>query len=81
VVRNNKPADEDWLKLSAARYATGIGWYFPSTTTLPNDAPSHFKYLLLGWNEFRDGDDNHMKKPSDIMAILSKKASKKEWVM
>lgn len=80
VIRHNKPSDEAWLNQSNARYAVGIGWYIVSTETLPADAPAHFKYLLLGWNEFRDGDDRHMKKPAQIAEILSKKAAKGEWV-
>lgn len=79
VIRRNRPEDEEWLRRSAARYAVGIGWHFISTDVLPEDAPKHFKYLLLGWNEFRDGDDYHMKKPTELARILTEKANKKEW--
>ncbi len=74
VIRNVRPSDEAWLGASCARYAVGIGWHFVSTDTFPEDAPEHFRYLLLGWDEFRDGDDRHMKKPEQIAAILTKKA-------
>lgn len=80
VIRGNKVSDEDWLKASVARYAVGIGWYIVSTDTFPDNAPDHFKYLLLSWNEFRDGDDRHMKKPADLAALLDKKARNKEWI-
>lgn len=66
--------DEEWLKHSCARYAVGIGWHIVSTDTFPEDAPKH---LILGWDEFRNGDDRHMKKPA---AILDKKAKNKEWI-
>lgn len=80
VIRNNKSADEEWLKRSCARYAVGIGWHIVSTDTFPEDTPQHLKFLLLGWQEFRDGDDRHMKKPTELAAILDKKAKNKEWV-
>lgn len=79
VIRRNRPEDEEWLRKSIARYAVGIGWYIVSTDTFPEDAPEHLKYLLLSWEEFRDGDDRHMKKPEQLAAILSKKAANKEW--
>lgn len=80
VIRNNKSTDEEWLKRSCARYAIGIGWHIVSTDTFPEDAPKHLKFLLLGWQEFRDGDDRHMKKPTELAVILDKKAKNKEWV-
>lgn len=80
VIRRNRPEDEPWLCKSVARYAVGIGWYIVSTDTFPDDAPAHLKYLLLSWDEFRDGDDRHMKKPAELAAILDKKARNKEWV-
>lgn len=80
VIRGNKAADEDWLRASVARYAVGIGWYIASTDIFPDDAPEHLKYLLLGWDEFRDGDDRHMKKPAELSTILDRKARAKEWV-
>lgn len=79
IIRRNRPEDETWLRESVARYAVGIGWYIVSTDTFPNDAPAHLKYLLLSWEEFRDGDDRHMKKPEQLAEILTKKANNKEW--
>lgn len=81
VIRNNREEDEEWLRQSVARYAVGIGWYVPSTEVFPNDAPPHFKYLLLGWNEFKNEDDFHMKEPTTLLEILKKKARNKEWVL
>lgn len=80
VIRGNKVSDEGWLKRSCARYAVGIGWYIASTDTLPFDYPSHFKFLLLGWNEFRNGDERHAKKPADISNLLLQKAKANQWV-
>lgn len=80
VIRNDRPADEPWLRNSPARYAVGIGWYIASEDTLPKDAPEHFKYLLLGWKEARDGDDRHIKSPAQLEAILKKKAQNREYV-
>ena len=80
AIRKNKAEDDEWLRRSDARYAVGIGWYFASTSTLPIDAPAHFKYLPLEWNEFRDGDNQHMKKPEQLSAILNQKIAKGEWV-
>lgn len=79
AIRNIKSSDEEWLKNSCARYALGIGWHIISTDRLPADTPSHFKFLLLGWDEFKI-DDHHAKKPTEVAAILDKKAKNKEWV-
>lgn len=79
VIRNNKPADEEWLKQSCARYAMGIGWHIVSTDLLPADFPPHFNFLLLDWDEFKI-DDHHPKNPADLAAILKAKAQNKEWV-
>lgn len=79
VIRNSRASDEDWLKKSVARYAVGIGWHIVSTDVLPDDAPKHFKYLALGWKEASQ-DERHMKKPNEIVAILSEKAAKGEWI-
>lgn len=81
VIRGIKTnEDEEWCKLSVARFAVGIGWHIVSTDTLPDDVPEHFKFLLLSWDEFRDGDDRHMKTPQQLAAILEKKARNKEWI-
>jgi hypothetical protein len=77
VIRNNKPADEEWLGASIARYAVGIGWYIVSTATIPADTPSHFKFLLLGWKEF----EPLVNDPSALSELLSQKAKRKEWVL
>ena len=79
VIRGNRADDEEWLRASITRYAVGIGWYIVSTDTLPEDAPKHFKYLLLGWQEAII-DERHMKKPNDLNALLAEKARKREWV-
>lgn len=79
VIRNVRSTDEEWLKHSCARYAVGIGWYIVSTETFPADAPAHLKYLILGWDEFKV-DDYHPKKPTELAAILDKKAKNKEWI-
>ncbi len=80
VIRGIRSTDEKWLKHSCARYAIGIGWHIVSTDIFPEDAPKHFKYLVLGWDEFKDDDDHHMKKPAELAAILDKKAKNKEWI-
>lgn len=80
VIRNNKPTDEEWLGRSIARYAVGIGWYFVSTDTLPEDIPTHFKFLSLSWNEFRGVDDNHSKDPKVLSEILAEKAKRGGWL-
>lgn len=79
VIRNNKPADDDWLGHSIARYAVGVGWYIASTDTLPDDYPPHFKFLLLGWNE-ASPDGTTIKEPKEIARILDEKTRNKEWI-
>lgn len=86
VVRRNRPEDEDWLRYSKARYAVGIGWHFVSEdvfgegASMPKDAPKNFKYVLLSWDEFRDGDDRHFKKATQLAEIINKKMANKEWI-
>lgn len=76
--------DEEWCKLSCARFAVGMGWYIVSTDTFPDDAPDHLKYVLLSWDEFRDGEDTEegtlMKTPEQIAAIINGKIKRKEFV-
>lgn len=80
IIKNNRSDDEQWLCQSCARYAVGMGWYIVSTDTIPEDAPKHFKYIRMTWEEFCDGDDCHMKSPEEISKIISKKVKAKEWV-
>ncbi|MCM1217331.1 MAG: hypothetical protein NC548_22785 [Lachnospiraceae bacterium] len=73
VVRGNVAANEDWLRVSSARYAVGIGWYFVSDEPLPVDLRPDLHLFPLTWEEFRDKDDNHMKSPKELEAIIKKK--------
>ena len=80
VIRNIKnSADEAWCEHSVARFAVGIGWHFVSTDTLPDEIPSHLKFTLLNWDEFRDNDETHMKTPDALAAIIDKKIKNKEF--
>lgn len=79
VIRGNRPSDEPWLRASIARYAMGVGWHFVSTDTLPDDIPSNFKFVLLGWKEATI-DDRHMKKPEALSAIITQKVRNKDFV-
>ena len=79
VIRGTLSTDEEWLKTSCARYAVGIGWHIISTDIFPANAPAHFKYLLLSWDEFK-ADDRHAKKATELTEILNKKAKNKEWI-
>ena len=73
VVRGNKNEDEDWLRESPARYAMGIRWYFASDDTLPTSIPAHLNLIPLAWEEFRSGDDQHMKAPEELSKIINQK--------
>ena len=73
VVRGDKNEDEDWLRESPARYAMGIRWYFASDDALPTSIPAHFNLIPLAWEEFRDGDDQHMKSPEELSKLLNQK--------
>lgn len=65
--------DEEWCKLSIARYATDVGWYFASTDNIPHDLPAHFTKIVLTWDEFRDKDNYHRKRPSQLQKIIAQK--------
>lgn len=80
IIRNVKPADEDWLRKSVARYAIDTGWYIVSTDILPDDYPKHFKFLALGWNEFKGADDQTAKSPIEISNIIREKENKKQYI-
>lgn len=73
VVRGNKNEDEEWLRASDARYAMGIGWHFASEDALPSDVPANFNLIPLAWEEFRSGDDQHMKAPEELSKIINQK--------
>lgn len=81
IIRNVKPADEDWLNKSVARYAIDTGWYIVSTDVLPDDYPKHFKFLALGWEEFKsEDDDQKAKPPAEIGRIIRVKELKKQYL-
>ena len=73
VVRGDKDEDEDWLRESPARYAMGIRWYFASDDALPTSIPAHLNLIPLAWEEFRNGDDQHMKAPEELSKIINQK--------
>lgn len=73
VVRGNKNEDEEWLRASVARYAMGIGWHFASEDALPTSIPAHLNLIPLAWEEFRSGDDQHMKAPEELSKIIHQK--------
>ena len=73
VVRGDKNEDEDWLRESPARYAMGIRWYFASDDALPTSIPAHLNLIPLAWEEFRSGDDQHMKAPEELSKIINQK--------
>lgn len=79
IIRNNKADDEEYLRRSVARFAVGIGWYIISSEKIPIDAPPHFKYLSLTWEE-ASIDENHLKDPNDIGLLLQRKAKDKQWI-
>lgn len=80
AVRHIKYEDEAWLVAAGAKYAAGIGWYFPSTGTLPQGEPSNLTFLLLSFDEFTADDCEHQKKPTELNKILSEKAQNGEWI-
>ena len=82
IIRGIKSdADETWCEQSCARYAMGLGWHIVSNDKLPEDAPKHFKYVILKWDEFKDGDDRHMKTPAELTAIIDEKFQNNEFIM
>ena len=54
-------------------YAMGIGWHFASEDALPSDVPANFNLIPLAWEEFRSGDDQHMKAPEELSKIINQK--------
>lgn len=83
LIRNNYPKDEEWLKMSPARYAVDFGWHIASTDTLPSDAPANFKYLVLSWDEICDTSDptNNTSIPREqITALVQQKVKNKEFI-
>lgn len=80
VVRNVQPQDEAFLKKTGAKYTIGIGWHYPSTAILSDHRPPHFSYLLLGFKEFCDDDENIPKSPMRLAEILAKKSKKGEYI-
>lgn len=79
VVRKNRNSDEEFLRRSPARYYLGLGWYFTYNTIIPRDAPPHFRYILLSWEEFIQ-DSKTVKSPEVLASIVDEKIKKKEWI-
>lgn len=79
AIRDNKDEDEEWLRASVARYMMGTRWYFASTDALPIDAPEHFKYIVIYWDEVKDGDDRHVKPPEHWAKLIEKKLQAGDW--
>lgn len=48
--------DNEYFKLSSARYCRGWGWYFPSDVDLPKDLPEEYEPIRLEWSQV--GNDN-----------------------
>lgn len=82
IIRNVRTTeDEEWLRNSIARYAVDTGWYIISTDELPFDYPKHFKFLALGWLEFKGADEQTAKPATEIAKIISEKERKKEYIV
>ena len=79
LIRNTKPADEQWLGASVARYATDVGWYVTSTDSFPVVHPGHFRFLLLEWEEFCQ-DETHAKSPEEWQRIIRKKEKDNDYI-
>ena len=79
VVRKNKPSDEEWLKASPFRFAVDTGWYLSSDGILPEDFPSHFKFLTLTWDEFAISKEI-ARSPQVVAKILDEKEKKGLWI-
>lgn len=79
LIRNTKPADEQWLGASVARYATDVGWYVTSTDSFPVVHPGHFRFLLLEWEEFCQ-DETHAKSPEELQRIIRKKEKDNDYI-
>jgi hypothetical protein len=47
---------------------------------LPDDYPKHFKFLALGWEEFKGPDDQTAKPAAIIGKIIREKEIKKQYI-
>ena len=79
VIRGNRDEDEEWLRASCARWAGGMRWHIASTDEIPEDAPKHFKYIRVTWDECGGGDDYHVKSPEEIKKVIDRKIKNGEW--
>lgn len=79
AIRGNEDKDEEWLRASTAHYMLGTRWFFSSTDELPMDAPSHFKYIIIHWDEVKDGDDRHVKLPEYWAKLIEEKLDAGDW--
>lgn len=67
IFKGNTYDNQDYFRLSSARYARPWGWYFISTEDLPDDLPEDVEPLRLPW-ECVGKEDGTLKNDAEIAA-------------
>lgn len=69
--QDTNPEDNDYFKVSAARYSCLWGWYFTSNTPLPSDLPEDCTALPLPWSVVSNAS-GELKSKNEIMLAINK---------
>lgn len=70
IFTGNTYEDKDYFKENSARYTRLWGWYFTSTTDLPNDIPDDVTPIQLPW-ELVGTEDGELKPEDQVIAAVA----------
>lgn len=56
IFKGNCDEENEWFKLSPARYARNWGWYFRACDNIPADLPSDVEPIRLDWDKVGNED-------------------------
>ena len=70
IFKGDQETNNDWFRLSIARYARDWGWYVVSTDEVPADLPFGIEPVKLYWNDIAKLDGN-LKPEDNVKAIVN----------
>lgn len=70
IFKGDQETNNDWFRLSIARYARDWGWYVVSTDEVPADLPFGIEPVKLYWNDIAKPDGN-LKPEDNVKAIVN----------
>ena len=71
IFKGNAEEENEWFRLSSARYAKFWGWYFISTEDLPPDLPEDVTPVRLNWDLVGNADGKLKSDAQVVSAVES----------